>query len=599
MDYLHYFWSKFKHEPDIWFFYGFLLSFSFSIRKVLLYFPIQGTFNEYTGIYVYISDIFLFFTMLSWTIFILSNKILFLSNLKLWITSCLHTLYSKFLLESKFLFRNFSQNRVKSYIKDIPNLHQKRFHVEHFSFLLIGIFIITPLIIVIWAFISIAWSHNQTVAFFRSIKLFEYYLLYLYIIFRITPNLFNNHSTSVPRNVPRGTFFAGWNNFMLLIIIIALFQSFIAIFQFILQHYIGLFCLKESLISPEIAGVAKIIINGHTYIRTYGLFPHPNILGGFLLFSITITLLYGKMFHSVKNKIVLRLPRFLKMFHVEHFKNLRGETMINILILIQSLALLLTFSKSAIIGITICLFYIYVLLPPREMFHMEHKNISPCKRDGWGEVNVLHGTILPKFYSDPNRRVIILIFLILINLSYLSWNNFYPMLYNSIQQRVIYLNVSRGTILSNPVLGVGIGQFVLNMQIYFNNLELWQFQPVHNVFLLILSELGIVGLGLCIYWLYRMFHPVKLSNVPHGTSANHGTSVEQKLSNREVASGTKSILQNKYNYLSNSVTLHYFKGILLGFIFIMLFDHYFWDIQQGSIMLWMTAGFIAGIKRNC
>ena len=53
----------------------------------------------------------------------------------------------------------------------------------------------------------------------------------------------------------------------------------------------GLLWLKESIISPNIPGVAKLIFNGHVYIRSYGLFPHPNILGGFLVFSIISTLL--------------------------------------------------------------------------------------------------------------------------------------------------------------------------------------------------------------------------------------------------------------------------------------------------------------------
>jgi hypothetical protein len=79
--------------------------------------------------------------------------------------------------------------------------------------------------------------------------------------------------------------------------------------------------------------------------------------------------------------------------------------------------------------------------------------------------------------------------------------------------------------------------------------------------------LGIIGLGLFLYWLYRLF------------AAN-------------------PILSNDYSILSTSIPLRYLKGIFLGFIFIMLFDHYFWDIQQGSLMLWMTLGFIAGIKRN-
>lgn len=40
-----------------------------------------------------------------------------------------------------------------------------------------------------------------------------------------------------------------------------------------------------------------------------------------------------------------------------------------------------------------------------------------------------------------------------------------------------------------------------------------------------------------------------------------------------------------------------FKGLLLGFLFIALFDHYLWDIQQGQIMLWITLGLVGGQAR--
>jgi hypothetical protein len=46
----------------------------------------------------------------------------------------------------------------------------------------------------------------------------------------------------------------------------------------------------------------------------------------------------------------------------------------------------------------------------------------------------------------------------------------------------------------------------------------------------------------------------------------------------------------------NCEALIYFKSILLTFLFIMLFDHYFWDIQQGQIMIWMVMGIVVGNK---
>jgi len=616
MNYIYCFWSKLKIKPDIWFFYEFLLTFTFSIRKVLFYFPIKGTFNEYTGIYVYISDIFLFFTMLSWIILILSNKNIYLSNCKLWITQLIHSLYCKIALELKFIFFNRSINLPNNYYENsstdkvskcsthallLSNVSSlEKCSTWNITWNKHGIFIIIPLVIVIWSFISIIWSSNQTIAVFRSIKLFEYFLLYSYIAFRLVPFIKSKVcSTFASQIVPRGTIFMGWNSIMVIIIIIGLFQSIIGIIHFIDQHSIGLFWLKESIISPDIAGVAKIVINGQKYIRAYGLFPHPNILGGFLLFSIIITLMYYRMFHACRVTSNCSTPA---PFNVP-----RG-TILNSLILVQSIAFFLTFSKSAILGLTISLFYMYIaphLVSATKMFHPIKLQNVPHGTIGSNGAGVEHFKSLDSKMSlnnikhDRNLRIALLIFLIIILTFYLSWTTVDSMIRNSIEQRIIYLNVSRGTILANPVLGIGMGQFVPNMQKYTANLELWQFQPVHNVFLLIWSELGIVGLGFFTYWMYKMFHMKHKTLSPlQGEGWDEVNKVTSETNDREVANSDKSILQNKSNSLSSGITLRYFKAILLGFIFIMLFDHYFWDIQQGNIMLWMTMGFIAGLNKN-
>ena len=41
-----------------------------------------------------------------------------------------------------------------------------------------------------------------------------------------------------------------------------------------------------------------------------------------------------------------------------------------------------------------------------------------------------------------------------------------------------------------------------------------------------------------------------------------------------------------------------FLLIFIGFLFIGLFDHYFWTIQQGQLIFWLVAGLIleAGLK---
>jgi O-antigen ligase len=138
----------------------------------------------------------------------------------------------------------------------------------------------------------------------------------------------------------------------------------------------------------------------------------------------------------------------------------------------------------------------------------------------------------------------------------------------SLEERMLYLNVSRGTILANPIAGVGQGQFVIDMQKFAPKpLESWQFQPVHNVYLIIWSELGIIGLALFLLFVYNMFH------------------VEQR-DNKNVPRGT----------LMEQASFKYLQAVLIGFLFLMFWDHYSWDIQQGQAALWIVFGFVTGIK---
>lgn len=63
-------------------------------------------------------------------------------------------------------------------------------------------------------------------------------------------------------------------------------QALIGIAQVVLQHSIGLAFLGEPSIAPTIAGVAKIDLFGHTWIRAYGTLPHANVLAGYLLMGL-------------------------------------------------------------------------------------------------------------------------------------------------------------------------------------------------------------------------------------------------------------------------------------------------------------------------
>jgi len=491
-------WNNFTHQPDIWFFYGFLFTFTLSARKVLFFYPLVGKFNEYSGIYLYLSDLFLFLTILCWIISLLCNKNNYLS-----------------------IYNAPSKNRCSTWNIIFKKAKDKLIYI-------------LPALLVIFSFISIFWSENRYVSLFRSIKILEFYLLFLYIVL----------------NVPRGTFL---KRMFQIIIFLGVFNSILGIWQFIFQHSIGLYWLKESIISPELPGVAKIIFDNERFIRIYGFFPHPNILGGFLLLSIGLTVIYRTIFLE---QITFPVNNKCSMWNIcDRYKRI----FLYFILFIQLCALFLTFSKSSWIAVLIILTCILCLNVPR-------------------------GTLAK--YLRKSSKYIFFSSTILILLIIIIKPDINSFIIKSSDERMFYFSNSFGYIsfldftnnytlssLSNILLGTGSGQSVLFLQNIPNILD-WQFQPVHNVFFLILNELGLIGFLLFLVFIIKV---LKLA------IKNNKCSMWNIFRNNEVIDGTLILHQ-------------LLSTILISYIFIMTVDHYFWDIQQGQILLWIVMGILIGIN---
>jgi len=491
-----------KKRPDVWFFYGFLITFTLTIRKVIDFYPIKGEFNEFTGIYIYLSDLFLIATIIIWIFTILCNNSRCLSINKL------------FLLK-----------KVTFWLKWINPISNP--------------IVILPLLLVIWSFLSVIWSNNTEIALFRSIKLLEFYLLYLYIRYNF--------------NVPRGTLgenknienCSTWNNnkvfgnILKIIIFIGLFNAILAIIQFINKGSLGLRFLKESIFNPDMAGVAKITLGSNLFVRPYGLFPHPNILGAFLLFSIIIVFIYFKL--TAESKCSTRLDSRRREAGVEHLY--WSKVLFYLILTILLLSLFLTFSKTAFIGLLVVFIFISYssFLIKNNQTQLRLNNIKLFLKE--------------KLTNKRNLLLIAIFIMLFINLRP-SIESFFSTSFND---RLIFQNVSRGTISENLITGVGMGQFVPSMDQYsIMPLLKWQYQPVHNVFSLIWSELGLIGLIIFVCFLL-------------------------------------AILKN-FKSISNKHPLFYiktaFRGLLIAFILMMLFDHYFWDIQQAQVLFWMVLALV-------
>ncbi len=144
---------------------------------------------------------------------------------------------------------------------------------------------------------------------------------------------------------------------------------------------------------------------------------------------------------------------------------------------------------------------------------------------------------------------------------------------SAISDRVYYNGLGLQIFKQNPLFGIGAGNIIPAIAKALPlNAYPWQVQPPHNYFLIVACETGIVGLALIIYLflkivfdLYRQITTVKPLEIEPETGD----------SNQHVE---KFIL----------------FAILISFLILMQFDHYFYTLPQTQLLLWIVLGMICG-----
>jgi O-antigen ligase len=449
----------------------FLAAFSFNIRKVFLtpYSFLDGTFNEYLT------------PSLGWADFLMLAVII---------------IYTIKWLYSQFVWDLSDNSLLDHVIRFISSVIQCLNNVSRETLLLT--------VFIFWMGISISWSQNKAFALYRFSTFLEI-LVFSYISIKSLKN-------------------SNWIDVAFLALIInGLFQSILGSAQFFLNRSVGIHWMGESILASNIEGVAKIIIRGEKHIRAYGTFPHPNILAGFLIITIffILSLLLKRLVFAKNNMEVSRGTFF---YHIP-------TQFLVITFAILLMGLLLTFSRSAIIGLLLGL--ILGLLWFRKLL----------------------------FKKIFRREIIVLIFILIISVTFFAQSHINATSIfstQSLEERNLYQRVSYETISHHPLTGIGIGQFVFGEFKKYPDMEGWQYQPVHNIYLLVFSELGIVGVIFLLLFFSVTMRP-KINR--------------------------KSISYGELTYLS-------FYCIIFSFLFISLFDHYFWDIKLGMIVFFIPIIFL-------
>ena len=202
-------------------------------------------------------------------------------------------------------------------------------------------------------------------------------------------------------------------------------------------------------------GIAQMSVVNYGIVRAYGTFSHPNSLAGFLLISL---ILWVKYKNDLKSNVWWWIVSWFGI-----------------------IGIILAGSRTVWVLGVISVFWLL-----------------------WGKLKTIR-----------NKGKILLIIAIMFLMVYkmidynYSFRNFLGGWdENGLLKRGQLNFASIEMIKKSPFFGVGIGNFLVNLPGYQKNNQIFWFQPVHNIGLLLLSEIGILGI-LIIGFLTKFIKKIK------------------------------------------------------------------------------------------
>lgn len=212
----------------------------------------------------------------------------------------------------------------------------------------------------------------------------------------------------------------------------AVFFSILGTIQFLLGETVGLEILGERTFSVSTPGIALVSIYGSDYLRAYSTFGHPNAAAGYYGVLLVWSLFTDNFLRPVSKRIGF---------------------------FVLLLGFLMTFSRGAFLSVAVSMLVLFLL---------------KGRARSW----IVYLTALAS--------------ILFVNISEkISWIHIFSA--KEIEERLSLAKVSLEMSGSNFLTGVGVNNFIPAIP-FFNETakNIWLLQPVHNIFLLILSEGGIL-----------------------------------------------------------------------------------------------------------
>jgi hypothetical protein len=204
-------------------------------------------------------------------------------------------------------------------------------------------------------------------------------------------------------------------------------------------------------------GIAQMSVVGNGIVRAYGTFSHPNSLAGFLLISLVW---WWKYKGEILNKIGWWVVMWLGL-----------------------IGIILTGSRTVWLLTLISLIYFLGI------------NFSEIK-NRWKSGLLVLGCLLLVFK--------------IIDFNYPIGNFLGGWDENGMIKRGQLNLAALEMIKRSPIFGVGAGNFLVNLPSFQKNNQIFWLQPVHNILLLLVSEIGILGLGMLFWFLGNYFSEKKI-----------------------------------------------------------------------------------------
>ena len=347
------------------------------------------------------------------------------------------------------------------------------------------------------------------------------------------------------------------------IAVLAALQALIGVGQFAIQRSFGLGILGESTLSPNVPGVAKIPVAGLRLIRGYGTFPHPNVLAAFLLLGLFSLYWWYIKYDWEKMGFVYDKRKSIRKNFTEYRRATKFGRRLAVSVGIGAVisGIVFSFSRAAwLIGTFLTVLFIGRLFSRKE-------------------------------YRRPTRRLLIMIVAItVLIISIFHWAVFPRAVISArepaVTERIAYNKIGVN-IIENNFSGVGIGNQVLyavKNNIYQDLTGMdraYEWQPVHNLYLLVASEIGVVGLLAFLTFLLLLFlNPEQYQN--------------SNTENPKRFWPFKFQISNLFQV--SSLEFGISRLMLVALLLYGLGDHFLWTLEPGRIMLWLIIGFLLGTR---